>query len=73
MSRRNQSQLDESITIPVDADFLETMRKLADDERRKLAPMARILLEEALDARGIAMDDEARPSAVESEKPVGVE
>lgn len=51
MVKRNQTTLDETITIPVDKTLLGAVRELADGERRKLAPMTRILIEEAVEAR----------------------
>lgn len=61
MLRRNQSRLDETITVPADKFLWDAVRELADDERRKLAPMARILIEEALEARGVLIGSEETP------------
>jgi hypothetical protein len=53
MSRRNQTTLDETLCIPLDAWTLNQLRQLAESDHRKLAQMGRLLLTEAMLARGV--------------------
>jgi len=44
-------KLSHSVTLRVDDDVMEALLRLADEERRPLAMMSRLLLEDALQAR----------------------
>jgi hypothetical protein len=58
--RRDRTTLDELITVPVNKHLREVICDLAESEKRKLAPMARILIEEAIEARQQKQSPEPR-------------